>query len=89
MKARFMNNTIAFLQKYNTYSKEDIEKLEYGLEGIYLTITKLIILFFIATLLGVVKEFITLLLLNNMDIEVTFEVSVLSLKDISLTPKNM
>ena len=62
MKARFMNNTIAFLQKYNTYSKEDIEKLEYGLEGIYLTITKLIILFFIATLLGVVKEFITLLL---------------------------
>lgn len=65
MKARFMNNTIAFLQKYNTYSKEDIEKLEYGLEGIYLTITKLIILFFIATLLGVVKEFITLLLLFN------------------------
>ena len=65
MKARFMNNTIAFLQKYNTYSKEDIEKLEYGLEGIYLTLTKLIILFFIATLLGVVKEFITLLLLFN------------------------
>lgn len=65
MKARFMNNTIAFLQKYNTYSKEDIEKLEYGLEGIYLTLTKLIILFFVATLLGVVKEFITLLLLFN------------------------
>ena len=65
MKARFMNNTIAFLQKYNTYSKEDIEKLEYGLEGIYLTVTKLIILFFIVTLLGVVKEFITLLLLFN------------------------
>lgn len=65
MKARFMNNTIAFLQKYNTYSKEDIEKLEYGLEGIYLTLTKLIILFFIATSLGVVKEFITLLLLFN------------------------
>lgn len=65
MKTRFMNNTIAFLQKYNTYSKEDIEKLEYGLEGIYLTLTKLIILFFVATLLGVVKEFITLLLLFN------------------------
>lgn len=65
MKARFMNNTIAFLQKYNTYTKEDIEKLEYGLEGIYLTLTKLIILFFVATLLGVVKEFITLLLLFN------------------------
>ena len=65
MKANFMNNTIAFLQKYNTYSEEDIEKLKYGLEGIYLTFTKLIILFVIATLLGFVKEFIVLLLLFN------------------------
>lgn len=65
MKAKFMNNTIAFLQKYNTYSEEDIEKLKYGLEGIYLTFTKLIILFVIATLLGFVKEFIVLLLLFN------------------------
>ena len=65
MKASFINNTIAFLQKYNTYSKEDIEKLEYGLEGIYLTFTKLILLFFIATLLGFVKEFVILLLLFN------------------------
>ena len=65
MKAKFMNNTIAFLQKYNTYSEEDIEKLKYCLEGIYLTFTKLIILFVIATLLGFVKEFIVLLLLFN------------------------
>lgn len=65
MKAKFINSTIAFLKKYNDYSNEDIEKLEYGLEGIYLTLTKLIIMFITATLLGIVKEFIALLILFN------------------------
>ncbi len=65
MKARFMDCTMAFLKKHNTYSDEDIEKLEYGLEGIYLTITKLIIIFITATLLGIVKELIALLILFN------------------------
>ena len=65
MKAIFMNKTISFLKKYCTYSDEEIEKLEYGLEGIYLTITKLIIIFITAALLGIVKEFITLIFLFN------------------------
>lgn len=65
MKAKFMNSTMTFLKQYNTYSDEDIEKLEYGLEGIYLTISKLIIIFIIAALLGIVKEFIALLILFN------------------------
>ncbi len=65
MKAIFMNKTISFLKKYCTYSNEEIEKLEYGLEGIYLTITKLIIIFITAALLGIVKEFITLIFLFN------------------------
>ena len=39
MKSFFMDKSLAFLCKYNTYSDEDIEKLSYGLEGIYLTIT--------------------------------------------------
>ena len=65
MKAIFMNRTISFLKKYCTYSDEEIEKLEYGLEGIYLTITKLIIIFITAALLGIVKEFITLIFLFN------------------------
>lgn len=65
MKAKFMNKTMAFLKEYNEYSEEDIEKLEYGLEGIYLTITKLVIIFIAAILLGIVKEFIVLLVLFN------------------------
>lgn len=60
-----MNNTMAFLKKYNNYSVKDLEKLEYGLEGIYLTITKLIIISVGAVLLGITKQFIALLILFN------------------------
>lgn len=65
MKAVFMNNTITFLKKYNNYSEKDLEKLEYGLEGIYLTITKLVIISVAAVLLGITKQFIALLILFN------------------------
>lgn len=60
-----MNNTITFLKKYNNYSEKDLEKLEYGLEGIYLTITKLVIISVAAVLLGITKQFIALLILFN------------------------
>lgn len=65
MKSFFMNKSLAFLCKYNTYSDEDIEKLSYGLEGIYLTITKLIIIFALALLLNIFKEIIFLLIIFN------------------------
>ena len=60
-----MDKSLAFLCKYNTYSNEDIEKLSYGLEGIYLTITKLIIIFALAFLLNIFKEIILLLIIFN------------------------
>ena len=44
---------------------EDKEKLAYGLEGIYLTITKMVIILLIALLLGFLKEFIIALILFN------------------------
>lgn len=65
MKSIFLDKTLNFLQKYNKYSDDDIEKLAYGLEGIYLTITKLIIIFLVAIILGIVKEVCFLLLLFN------------------------
>ena len=65
MKSFFMDKSLAFLCKYNTYSDEDIEKLSYGLEGIYLTITKLIIIFALALLLNIFKEIIFLLISEN------------------------
>ena len=44
MKKNFLDKSISFITKYKKYSKKDIEKLEYGLEGLYLTITKAIII---------------------------------------------
>ena len=49
---------VNFLSKYETYEGEDLEKLKYGLEGIYLTITKLVIILFLAIVLNILKEFL-------------------------------
>ena len=65
MKAIFLDKTISFLKKYRDYSEDDIEKLAYGLEGIYLTITKLVIIFIMAFILKIVKEVCVLLLFFN------------------------
>ena len=65
MKTAFINKSINFLSKYNNYSEEDKEKILYGLEGIYLTLTKLIIIFLLSFILGMIKEVLILLLLFN------------------------
>lgn len=65
MKEKFLNSTMNFLKKYKNYSKDDIEKLEYGLEGIYLTLTKLVVIFLLAFLLNIVPELIVVLIFFN------------------------
>lgn len=65
MKEKFLNSTMSFLKKYKNYSKDDIEKLEYGLEGIYLTLTKLVVIFLLAFLLNIVPELIVVLIFFN------------------------
>ena len=65
MKEKFLDFTINFLKQNNTYSDNEIKKLRYGLEGIYLTITKTIVILIIALLLNFLKEIIILLLLFN------------------------
>ena len=64
MKSCFMNKSLSFLKKYNNYTDEEIEKLQYGLEGIYLTLTKLVILL-LSLILNIFKEVIILLFLFN------------------------
>ena len=47
MKEVFLNHTMNFIAaNQKELTDEDKEKLAYGLEGIYLTITKMIIIFF-------------------------------------------
>lgn len=65
MKEKFLNTSINFIGKYYSYDKKEIEKLKYGLEGLYLTLTKIVFTFILALLLGIIKEFFIVLLLFN------------------------
>ena len=66
MKEAFLNHSMDFISKNRIdMSDEDKEKLIYGLEGLYMTITKLLIIFLIALALGFIKEFIITLILFN------------------------
>lgn len=66
MKQAFLNHSIQMITKYNSsYNDEEIEKLKYGLEGLYLTFTKLVILAILSIILGIWKEMIIVLILFN------------------------
>ena len=66
MKEAFLNHTMNFIaSNQGNLNDEEKEKLQYGLEGLYLTITKLVVIFLVAFLLGFIKEFIITLILFN------------------------
>ena len=65
MKDRYLKLTTSFITKYHTYDDDELDKLRYGLEGIYLSVTKLIIITLIAIIIGIIKEFILLLIFCN------------------------
>lgn len=65
MKSLFLNNSLEFLKRYKDYSDEEIDMLLYGLEGLYLTITKLIVILLVSILLGILKQVIIILFLFN------------------------
>ena len=66
MKEAFLNHTMNFIaSNQKNLSEEDREKLSYGLEGLYMNVTKLALIFLIAFLLGFLKEFIIALILFN------------------------
>lgn len=65
MKINLINKTINFLSKYQNYSEEEVEKLKYGLEGIYLTYTKIIVILALAIILNMLKEVIAILIFFN------------------------
>lgn len=66
MKEAFLNHAMNFIaSNQKNLDEEEKEKLAYGLEGLYMTITKLVIIFLIAFLLGFIKEFIITLIFFN------------------------
>ncbi len=66
MKKRFLNIIRNSIKKqYPNYSEDKLDEIMYGVEGIYLTITKMIIIFIFAFILGVAKELLLLLISFN------------------------
>ncbi len=61
-----MDHCMNFVRKYNPDKTEnDFEIIQYGLEGLYLTISKLVIILLLSIILGILKEVIIFLLIYN------------------------
>lgn len=56
MKKLIIDNTMNNIRKYNNYSNTKILEIKYGLEVLYLTITKTIIISILCIFFGLIKE---------------------------------
>lgn len=66
MKKIFLNNSMKRIKKKNPeFSKEKLEEIEYGLEALYLTFSKMFVIFGIAAILRIFKDVILLLVFYN------------------------
>ena len=66
MKQKFINNSVKMITSYNpNYTEYDIKKLRYGLEGIYLTITKVAVILAIAALVQNLIQVLLVMLFFN------------------------
>lgn len=66
MKKRLLDKIkINIVKQYPNYSKDKIDEIMYGIEGIYMLITKTIIIFILAMILGIFKELLYLLIAFN------------------------
>lgn len=65
MKEVFLNNSLNLINKNYNYDNNTIERITYGLEIIYISITKLTVIFGISALLGLFKETILCCLFVN------------------------
>ena len=65
MREYVINKQINFIQKYNNFDKDKIEIIKYGLESIYILITKTVIVLTVSYFLGLLKETLIFLLFYN------------------------
>ena len=65
MKKVVLSNMMNLIKNNNNFDEEKLEEIEYGLESIYLTFTKLIIIFSLSYILGILKEVILLSIFYN------------------------
>ena len=66
MRKKFLDNSIKRIKKsYPEYDEEKLEVISYGLEALYITITKTIVIFGLAILFGVFKETLLIMIFYN------------------------
>lgn len=66
MKTYILNKLILLIKNfYPNYTKEELATLKYGLEGIYITLTKTIIIFTIAYFLKIHKQLLFIIIIYN------------------------
>lgn len=65
MKKLVINTCMNYIKKYNDYDEIKLKEIEYGLVSIYLTFTKLIVIFILSLLLGIFKEVLIFTVLFN------------------------
>lgn len=66
MKEKILEGSINRIKKkYPEYDEEKLEIINYGLEAMYITITKTIVIFGIAFLLGIIKDVFLILIFYN------------------------
>lgn len=65
MKKKFLNSSMNLITQSRHYTKEQIEIMAYGLETVYLMVTKMIVIFALAYLLDIFKEVVLLLITYN------------------------
>lgn len=66
MREKFLSKSIdSIRKKYPQYNEEKLEEISYGLESIYITFTKTIVIFGISGLLGIAKDVLCVLISYN------------------------
>ena len=65
MKKMIMSKCMHYIKKNTNYDEIKLKEIKYGLEAIYLTFSKLIIICILATILGIFKEMIIYILIYN------------------------
>ncbi len=61
MKQKFLTYSLNIINKNNNYDEIKLAELKYGLEGFYITLTKMSIYILISIIFGVFKEFLLFL----------------------------
>ena len=66
MKERFLKKSLEIIKnKDSSIDEEKLEEIAYGLEGLYLTCTKMLVILAVGFVLGIVKDILLLMIFYN------------------------